>query len=424
MYLKEKLNNGTKVIMEKIPYVKSVSLGIFINVGTKDENKKNNGISHFIEHMIFKGTKKRNAKDIAEEIDNIGGQMNAFTNSEYTCFYVKVLDKHLITAIDILSDMLNDPKFTEEDIENEKKVILEEINMYLDSPEDIVFDMVHESMFKGTPLSFPVLGTKLTVRNFNREMLLDYYNKYYRPDNMVIAVVGNYNEKEIIKILNNYFNKKLWHNIIVPNNFSLPEFKSCVMGKKRDFEQVNFCLGTEGVKRNNDDKYALYIINNIFGGSVGSLLFQKIREEKGLAYSIYSTPIFFQNAGIFAIYAALGNREILNVAKLIREEIIKFKKSLMCKSQLLKSKEQLKSSYILGMESTFNRMLEIGSSELLTGDILTFEDVLDKIDNVSLDDIKRVTEKIFDSNKFNIAYVGNIPDIDDVNVKLKEIFFN
>lgn len=425
MYFRGELKNGIKVIMEKIPYIKSVSVGVFINVGTKDESENNNGISHFIEHMIFKGTEKRDAKDIAKEIDNLGGQMNAFTSSEYTCYYVRVLDKHLTTAVDILSDMLNNPKFSEEDIANEKRVILEEINMYLDSPEDVVFDMIHEIMFKGTPLSFPVLGTKETVKNLDRKTLIDYYNKYYRPDNMVITVIGNYNEKEIIDILNNYFSRKpSCKNIVRDKSSSLPSLKPCILGKQREFEQVNFCLGTEGIKRDNEEKYSLYIINNFFGGSVSSILFQKIREERGLAYSVYSTPVSFKNAGIFTIYAALSNKEILNVARLIKEEIIKFKKNLIGKSDLLKLKEQLKSSYILEMESTFDRMLEIGSSELLTGDALTLEEVLNKINKVSLDDIKKVTEKIFDSSKFNIAYVGNISNIEDTNAKLKEIFFS
>lgn len=425
MYFRGELKNGIKVIMEKIPYIKSVSVGVFINVGTKDESENNNGISHFIEHMIFKGTEKRDAKDIAKEIDNLGGQMNAFTSSEYTCYYVRVLDKHLTTAVDILSDMLNNPKFSEEDIANEKRVILEEINMYLDSPEDVVFDMIHEIMFKGTPLSFPVLGTKETVKNLDRKTLIDYYNKYYRPDNMVITVIGNYNEKEIIDILNNYFSRKpSCKNIVRDKSSSLPSLKPCILGKQREFEQVNFCLGTEGIKRDNEEKYSLYIINNFFGGSVSSILFQKIREERGLAYSVYSTPVSFKNAGIFTIYAALSNKGILNVARLIKEEIIKFKKNLIGKSDLLKLKEQLKSSYILEMESTFDRMLEIGSSELLTGDALTLEEVLNKINKVSLDDIKKVTEKIFDSSKFNIAYVGNISNIEDTNAKLKEIFFS
>lgn len=425
MYYRGKLDNGIKVVMEKIPYVNSISIGVFVDTGTKDESKDINGISHFIEHMVFKGTKERDAKGIAEAIDNVGGQMNAFTGYEYTCYYVKVLDKHLLTAVDILSDILMNPKFSEEDIENEKKVILEEIKMYLDSPEDIVFDMLHEMMFKGTPFAYPILGTEETIKYINRKSVYDFYKKFYVPENIVISVVGNFNEKEMIDILNNYFNEESSSKTLIHmNNYVLPALRPSVLGKQREFEQVNFCIGTEGIKRNSDEKYALHVINNYFGGTMSSILFQKIREERGLAYSVYSAPASFQNTGIFAIYAALGKEEILNVARLIKSEIDKFKRKLMSKSELSKSKEQLKSNYILGMESTFNRMIEIGKSELLMKEISSPEDMLHKIDKVNMDDIEKVTEKIFDVNKFNIAYVGNISNIEDTNTKLREIFFS
>lgn len=410
--------------MESIPYVNSVSIGVFINTGTKDENEHINGISHFIEHMVFKGTEKRTAKEIAEAIDNVGGQMNAFTGSEYTCFYVKVLDKHLQIAIDILSDMISNPKFSEEDIDNEKKVVLEEIKMYMDSPEDIVFDMLHEIMYKNTPLSFPILGTEDTIRNINRNTLLDYYHNFYTPDNMVISVVGNFNHKDMISILNHYFcNSSLLKSKTPQKAYSLPRLEQGIISKQREFEQVSFCLGMEGVRRDSDDQYALHLINNIFGGSMSSILFQKIREEKGLAYSIYSAPVSFQESGIFTIYAALGQEEILNVANLISEEIDVFKKELISESELVKTKEQLKSNYILGMESTFSRMLEIGKSELLLNEILTPEDVLKKIDRVNMDDIERVAVRVLDRSKFNIAYIGNIQDHMYINDRLKEIFF-
>lgn len=425
MYIKEILDNGIRVVMENIPYVNSISVGVFVNTGTKDESKDINGISHFIEHMVFKGTEKRTAKEIAEAIDNVGGQMNAFTGSEYTCFYIKVLDKHLQIAIDILSDMINNPKFSEEDIENEKKVVLEEIKMYLDSPEDIVFDMLHEIMFKDTPLSFPILGTEDTVSNINRKTLLDYYHNHYTSDNMVISVVGNFEYKEMMSILNYYFcrNSSL-KSKASKKAYYLPRLEQGIISKQREFEQVSFCLGMEGIRRDSDDLYPLHLINNTFGGSMSSILFQKIREEKGLAYSVYSAPVSFQESGIFTIYAALGQEEILNVAKLISDEIDVFKEKLMSKSELAKSKEQLKSNYILGMESTFNRMLEIGKSELLLNEILTPEDVLKKIDKVNMDDIERVARKVLDRNKFNIAYIGNIHDSAFINDRLKEIFFN
>lgn len=424
MYFKEKLDNGTRVVMEDIPYVNSVSIGVLVNTGTKDETKDINGICHFIEHMLFKGTEKRNSKEIAEAIDNIGGHMNAFTGSEYTCFYVKVLDKHLFTAIEILADMINNPRFSEKDIENEKKVVLEEIKMYLDSPEDLVFDMLHEIMFKNSSLSLPILGSENSINNLNREVILNYYNEYYVPENMVISVVGNFNHKDMLKVLNCYFNKKTQSTIKTYNNNNISNIKKQIVGKKGNFEQVHFCLGTEGVKIGSKDQFALNIINNTFGGNMSSILFQRIREERGLAYSVYSSPISFQNTGIFSIYAALGKEEIINVSNVINDEIHRFKKELIKENELLKLKEQLKSNYILGMESTFSRMIEIGKSELLLGYVLSAEDIINNIDKVSLDDIEKVTNKIFDINKFNIAYIGDIEDFENVNKELEKIFFS
>ena len=288
MYFIDKLNNGTRVVMEKIPYVNSVSIGVYVNTGSINEDKNQNGISHFIEHMLFKGTLGRTGKEIAQTIDNIGGQINAFTEKECTCFYVRVLDKHLLTAIDILSDMINNPKFSDYDIENEKKVILEEIKMYLDSPEDLVYDLLDEIMFNGTPLSLPILGTKKTLLNLNKDIILKYYRKHYIPQNMVISIAGNFNPSETLNMLNYYFNMeskccntdKLYNNV--------PRFEQKLKGKKKDIEQLNFCLGMEGVKRGDENLYSLLVVNNVFGGSISSRLFQKIREDKGLAYSIYS----------------------------------------------------------------------------------------------------------------------------------------
>lgn len=424
MYFIDKLNNGTRVVMEKIPYVNSVSIGVFVNTGSINEDKNQNGISHFIEHMLFKGTLGRTGKEIAQTIDNIGGQINAFTEKECTCFYVRVLDKHLLTAIDILSDMINNPKFSDYDIENEKKVILEEIKMYLDSPEDLVYDLLDEIMFNGTPLSLPILGTKKTLLNLNKDIILKYYRKHYIPQNMVISIAGNFNPSETLNMLNYYFNMeskccntdKLYNNV--------PRFEQKLKGKKKDIEQLNFCLGMEGVKRGDENLYSLLVVNNVFGGSISSRLFQKIREDKGLAYSIYSNSSSFQNTGIFAIYAALGENEILNVAELINREIKEIKKNLIDEYELSKSKEQLKSNYMLGMEDTLSRMIELGETELFLNRILSPEEILNRIDKIKMEDIEKIISKVFDKNKYNIAYVGNLDNNEDIDKKLKEIFFN
>jgi predicted Zn-dependent peptidase len=426
MYLKDKLDNGIRVVMEKISYVNSVSIGILINNGSIKEDKHLNGVSHFIEHMLFKGTINRTAKDLAEAIDNIGGQINAFTGSEYTCYYVKVLDNHLPIAIEVLSDMLNNSKFDYDDIEKEKGVIFEEINMYLDSPEDIVYDILSEIMFENTSLSLPILGSYETVSNLNRETILKYYNDHYTAENMVISIVGNFNSKDTIEMLNDHFYKNYLstNDSITSLDHRIPKLSQKLRYQLKDTEQLNFCLGMEGVKRGSDDIYPLLVMNNIFGGSMSSRLFQKIREDKGLVYSVYSHPTSFQNIGTFTIYAGLSAEQIINVAKLIKEDIENLKVNLISKEELKKSKEQLKGNYILGMESTFSRMLDIGKSELLLGKILSPEEILNKISKVYMDDIEKVVSTVFNKDKYNIAYVGNIPNYKKIDESLKEIFFN
>ncbi|MCF6464686.1 M16 family metallopeptidase [Clostridium sp. Cult2] len=424
MYLKDKLDNGIRVVMEKIPYVNSVSIGILVENGIMKEDKHVNGISHFIEHMLFKGTKNRTAKDIATLIDNIGGQINAFTSTEYTCFYVKVLDKHLPIAINLLSDMFNNSIFDEKDIEKEKGVILEEIKMYLDSPEDLVYDLLNELMFEDTPLALPILGSYGTINNLDRESILKYFHNNYIPENMVISIVGNFDDKDTLKILNNDFaNGSMGYTNNSINN-SLPNIKQKMGCQVKDIEQLNFCIGMEGVKRGSDDIYPLLVMNNVFGGSMSSRLFQNIREEKGLVYSVYSHPTSFQDIGAFTIYAGLGVNQIINVAQLINKNIKDLKINLITEDELIKSKEQLKGNYILGMEGTFSRMFDIGKSELLLGKILSPKEVLEKIDNVKMEDIKRIVDKIFDQTKYNIAYVGKIFDCERIDNQLKEIFFS
>lgn len=424
MYSRDELDNGIRVIMETIPYVNSTSIGIFINNGITKEDKSTNGISHFIEHMLFKGTKNRTAKNIAQSIDNIGGQINAYTSTEYTCFYIKVLDRHLSIAVELLSDMFHNSLFDEEDIEKEKGVISEEIKMYLDSPEDLVYDLLSRLMFENTTLALPILGSYETINSFTRESILKYYNRNYIPENMVISVVGNFNSKNTLELLNENFNNNSIYTINNNKSNNMPNIKQNLGYKHKDIEQLNLCIGMEGVKRGSDALYPLLVLNNIFGGSMSSRLFQKIREDKGLAYSVYSHTVSFQETGAFNIYAGLGVDQIINVAKLISGDIQDLKINLITKDELTKSKEQLKGNYILGMESTFNRMLDIGRSELLLNKMFTPEEVLKKIDVVKMDDIGNIVYKIFDKAKYNIAYVGKLDDHEKIQQNLKEIFFN
>ncbi len=427
MYSGHRLNNGTRVVMEEVPYVNSVSIGVFINTGTINENMEINGISHFIEHMLFKGTKNRTGKEIAEFIDKIGGELNAFTEAEYTCFYVRTLDKHIVKAIEILSDIIYNPTFNSDDIKNEKKVIIEEIKMYMDSPEDLVYDLLNEAMFKGSSLSLPILGTIDSVRKLQRETIVDYYNRYYTPENMVISICGNFDSKEVLDILEEYFYKKSNKTVNQKEIHSIdkhPIIKQNVNWQYKDIEQLNFCIGMEGIKRGDKDIYPLALVNNVLGGCISSRLFQKIREEKGLVYSIYSHLDTYRDIGIFSIYAALSPEQLMNVVKLIKEEIDCLKKYLITEEELNKSKEQIKSSYILGLEDTFSRMINLGESELLLRRIIPHKEIIETIDEICIDDIERVVLRVFDESKYNIAYVGNVENHEKINNQLKEILFN
>lgn len=424
MYKKYTLDNGIRVVMEDISYVNSVSIGVWVDNGSIKEDKHINGISHFIEHMLFKGTSNRTAKQIAEAIDNIGGQINAFTSKEYTCFYAKVIDSHLPIAIDVLADMINNSLFSEEDIEKEKSVVVEEINMYEDSPEDVVYDLLAETMFENTSLSLPILGTVDTLNSITREKLIDYFNNNYTVENLVISIAGNIKVDETLELLEKKF-AILKHNPDKNNNIADNiKFTQKVRGKYKKTEQLNFCIGMEGIPCGNDDIYSLLILNNIFGGSMSSRLFQKIREEKGLVYSVYSHPSSYKNIGTFTIYAGLNPKQIYNVVNIIKNDIEELKLNLITIDELEKSKEQLKGNYILGLESTSSRMAEIGKSELILGKMYSPKEILGKIDKVTLENVKETIDKIFNYNKFNIAYVGNITNKEAMENKLKNILFN
>lgn len=424
MYILDKLDNGIRIVMEKIDYFNSATIGIIVDSGSVKENDINNGVSHFIEHMLFKGTKSRTPKEIAEAIDNVGGQLNAFTGKEQTVYYAKVLDNHLPIAIDVLTDMFLNSLFLEEEIEKEKNVIMEEINMYQDSPEDLSFELLNEIMFKGAPLEYPILGTEKSIINLNKDMILEYFCKNYIPEDIIISIVGKFDEKEVISQLNNTigkFNINSKRSTILNNK--VYKFTNNIKGINKNFEQLNLCIGMNGVDSLSDDVHPIFILNNIFGGSMSSILFQKLREDKGLVYAIDSHMATYNDTGIFTIYAGLNSENFVKSIKLIDKEIRNIKKKLITKEELKKSKEQLKGNYILGMESTFNRMIEIGKSISQLDRIETPEEVIEKIDKVNMYDIERVVNHIFQVDSFNIAYVGELDKQEKTEEEIKQILF-
>ena len=323
MYKYQTLKNGLTIVGEEIPYLKSVSLGIWINTGSRLESEKESGVSHFIEHMLFKGTKNRSAKDIARDIDRLGGEINAFTNKECTCYYVHLLDEHINKGIDVLSDMILNSSFDTNDRDTEKFVILEELKMYEDSLDDLSYDLLVENVYPNDGLGRNILGNRKTIRSLKREDILNYYNKYYVPNNAVISICGNFNFEEIVKVIEEKFEQ--WQEKEVNIEVKEANYTPCFVTKNKDSEQVNIAINLKAIPEENEkEAYALSVVNNIFGGSTSSRLFQSIREEKGLVYSIYSSQTLYRKCGELGIFASTSKEYLKEVYDLIIKEINKW----------------------------------------------------------------------------------------------------
>lgn len=418
MFQKELMKNGIRVVMEPISYVKSISIGIWVKVGSRNETIHNNGVSHFIEHMLFKGTKNRTAKEIASSIDKIGGQLNAFTSKECTCYYAKVLDSHFDIALEVLSDMFFNSSFSPDEIEKEKGVILEEINMYEDSPEDLVHDLFSQTVWCGNSLGRSILGNKESLQNLNKQSIIEYYNNNYIPENIVISVVGNFEPSQVVNKLEKVFGS---FSVDVKNNNALnkPVFSNEKIIRYKETEQVHLCLGFDSVDAKSKYFYPLIVMNNVFGGAMSSRLFQNIREDKGLAYSVFSYPSSYQDCGLFSVYAGMKPSQLPLVAELIMKEIIELKHKGISKQELIDSKEQMKGSYILGLESTSGRMISIGKSELLLNKIKSPSEIVEKIDNITMDMVEETIKQVFDMEKLGVAIVGSLDKDIDINKLFK-----
>ncbi len=424
MYNMIRLSNGLRVVVEKIDYVRSVSVGLWIENGSRNETVKNNGISHFIEHMLFKGTANRTAKELAEVIEDVGGQINAFTGKEATCFYIKLLDSHLELALEVLADMLFNSKFSEEEIEREKGVIIEEINMSEDTPEDVVSELHSKVLWGENSLSLPILGVEETVRSFTRQQLVDYVQSYYIPENSVISICGNVNIGEVEALVDHYFGKWVSKNKII-THYPSSEIQKGSAYKTKEIEQLHISLGMKGLPTGDNDIYPLVLLNNVLGGGVSSLLFQKVREEYGLCYTIYSYMTSFNNTGVINIYTSLNPNYAVDALQLIKEELEIFINSSIDGEKLIKAKEQIKGNYILGLESTSSRMFSNGKSALFLNKINRPEEIIKKIDDITTEKLQEVMERTFANNILNAAFVGSKINIDKYNevINLEKVAF-
>jgi predicted Zn-dependent peptidase len=382
-----------RIVLENIPTVRSVAIGVWIGTGSRFENTKNNGISHFLEHMFFKGTKTRTAREIAESFDSIGGQVNAFTSKEYTCYYAKVLDTHSPYALEVLADMFFNSTFDEGELLKEKNVVLEEIKMYEDTPDDIVHDMLSRASFQNHELGFPILGTEETLNTFTGNTLRDYMDTHYVPEEVVISVAGNVDES-FIKEVEKWFGDYKTSGIIKPEIQS-PVFYPEKLSRKKETEQAHLCLGFPGLSLKDKRSYSLIILNNIFGSSMSSRLFQEVREQKGLAYSVFSYHSAFQDNGIFTIYGGTAPHQLDELYNTILNIVDDLKENGITDKELKNSKEQIKGNLMLSLESTNSRMSRNGKHELILGYHRTLDDMVESIDNVSKDDVNTLVQSIF-----------------------------
>lgn len=406
----KKLSNGITVVLEEMPYLRSVAFGVWIKVGSANEDKSNNGISHMIEHMLFKGTKNRNAKQIADEMARIGGNINAYTSKECTSFYGTTLDKHLAKAIDIIGDMLNNSIISEVELEKEKGVILEEIDMYDDSPEDIAHEMLQKRVWKEHPLGYIISGSKDTVKSFTREQILDYMKKYYVASNIVISIAGNFKENEVMGLLRENFGGLETGKPSI--RCISPMYNRCIYTKEKDIEQIHMNIAFESISYDSKEKYALTILNSVLGGSINSRLFQEIREELGLAYSIYSYGSSYNGAGLFHIYAAMNPSQVETVMSKIFQVVKNFKNKGILTEELIETKEQIETELIMSSESAKSRMNSNGKSMMYRGKITPLSETIKRVKSTTSENIQKYIDSYFVNEKSSISLVGNLEEID------------
>lgn len=414
-YQKTTLPGGIRVITESIPHVRSASVGVWVGAGGCWETPIDMGISHFIEHLLFKGTRNRTARQIAREIDGRGGNLNAFTSKEQTCYYAKTLDEHLPIAIDVLADMLQDSLFDPAEIAKEKGVVIEEIRMYEDVPDDIVHDLFATAMWEGHALGRPIVGTVETVQSLSREQILAYMQAHYVPEHVVIAAAGNLEHEQVVEGVRRHFERlsassagaRPW-----PEPAAAPASARALV-RTKETEQSHLVVGVRGLPQEHEETYALHMLNTVLGGSTSSRLFQEIREERGLAYSVYSYQASFRDSGNFAVYAGVSPAMVEQVLGLVLEGLARMGRAGVTAEELAEAKEQVKGQIMLGLESTSGRMNRLGRGELTLGRVLSPDEIINKIDGVTREQVQAVAERLLLREALVLSAVG--PRMDELD---------
>jgi predicted Zn-dependent peptidase len=404
MIVRETLDSGLRLVTEAMPHVRSVSIGAWLTRGSRHERDELAGIAHFVEHMLFKGTATRSAEDIAQAVDSIGGQIDAFTSKEYAGYYIKVLDEHLPLAVDILADILLRPALAPDDIEREKKVVLEEIKMVEDTPDDLVHELFTQAYWEGHPLGRPILGSKATVEGLTRRILEDYFRSAYTARNLVIAAAGHVEHARLRDLVAAAFAD-------VPRNGTgaaemAPPARPHFVVREKDLEQSHICLGLASYPQTHADRHALYILNTLLGGSMSSRLFQNIREKRGLAYAVFSGLSAYRDAGMLTVYAGCANESVAEVIDLVVDELRALKRQPISEAELRRAKDHLKGNLMLSLESTSSRMTHLAREDIYFDAHFTLDETLEAIERVTADDVQRVAGDLFANGSLAATVLG------------------
>jgi len=403
-YRKTLLPNGIRVVTERMPHVRSVAVGVWVETGSRHESANRGGMSHLIEHLVFKGTATRSAETIARTMDSVGGQMDAFTTKEHTCFYVQVLDEHLPLAVDLLTDILLHPLFNAEELEREKSVVLQEIRMVEDTPDDLIHDLFAAQVWEGHPLGRPILGTREAVTGYGRDSIFTHFTEEYVPPRLIIAVAGNVTHDDVIELFGRGFNG--FERGATTRADQPPALKPGVNIVHKALEQVHLVMGFPGLRHSAPERYALFVLNDVIGGSMSSRLFQEVRERQGLVYSIHSGVQAFLDSGTLYVYAATDPQNFSKVLKSILKEIRDLKKGGVTQDELKRAKDHLKGSLMLSLESTSSRMNRLAKHEMHLGSFLTMDAMLAAIEAVRYEEVQALITELLDEERLALTTLG------------------
>jgi predicted Zn-dependent peptidase len=397
-YEKTVLDSGLSVISEHIPSVRSVAVGVWVRTGSRFEEPVQNGIAHFLEHMMFKGTRKRSPLKIAQSLESIGGALNAFTGKEVTCYYASALDTHLKKSVEVLADITCNSVFPDKEIPKERSVIIEEIKAMKDTPEEYIFDLFHEELFPQNSLGRPILGTENIVTQFQRSAVVDFWQKFYSGDNIIIAAAGNLQHNNLVQLVKNYFSFPTQNTNQSPENARIA--RNDVIEYEYPINQAHLCIGGEGIPYISEQRIPLLVLNTYLGGGMSSRLFQRLREKTGLAYSVYSFTDFYSDVGLFGVYIGTDSKKLDLTRRLLLEELNRIREKSLSNGTLTKIKNQLKGNLVLSLESTSRRMSRLAKNEIYFNSFISVDELIERIDAVSSTDILEIANQVINPDNF------------------------